>query len=58
MAVPHSKRAAYVPATCTAAAHVRSARSLSYAAEPRPPSGATIGQACSALQRSPQARDR
>ena len=31
---PHSKRAANAPATCTAAAHVRSARSLSYAAEP------------------------
>ena len=27
----HSKRAAYAPATCTAEAHVRSARSLSYA---------------------------
>jgi hypothetical protein len=29
-----AKRAANAPATCTAAAHVRSARSLSYAAEP------------------------
>ena len=28
---PHSKRAAYAPVTCTAEAHVRSARSLSYA---------------------------
>ena len=31
---PHAKRAAKAPATCTAEAHVRSARSLSYAAEP------------------------
>ena len=31
---PHSKRAANAPATCTAAAHERSARSLSYVDEP------------------------